>query len=192
MTERANEILVRVARETAEMRTEDEIISEFESISAEKKESEKRYNALMKAYEWLNLSHQEIKNNFAPKLNEKASSILSQLTNEKYTDLKTSDSFDINVKSVGGEIVEAGFMSRGTYDLLYIALRFASMSVLTDGNIPPVILDDAFSQFDDLRLIKAIDLITENDEFSQTILFTCHENYKELFKSRNINTVELE
>lgn len=189
MTERANEILVRVAKETAEIRTEDEITSELEAISLEKQEAEKRYNALTKAYDWLCLSHQEIKNNFAPRLNQKASLLLSRLTGEKYTDLKSSDSFDINLKADSGEIVEAGYMSRGTYDLLYIALRFASVSVLTEGNIPPVILDDAFSQLDDARLLNAIDMIEKDTEFSQVLLFTCHENYKEIIK--NAKLIEL-
>lgn len=187
MIERANEILVRIARETAEIRSEEEISSEIELISAEIKDAEKRYGALTKANEWLNLAHQEIKNNFAPRLNQKASLMLSLLTNEKYNDLKANDTFDINLKSLGGEIVEANYMSRGTYDLLYIALRFAAMSVLTDGKIPPVILDDAFSQFDDTRLKNAVSLIGQSDEFSQVLLFTCHENYKEILAGHNVS-----
>lgn len=187
MTERANEILVRIARETAEIRSEEEILSELESVLAEKQDAEKRYGALTKANEWLNLAHQEIKNNFAPRLNQKASLMLSLLTNEKYNDLKANDTFDINLKSSGGEIVEANYMSRGTYDLLYIALRFAAMSVLTDGKIPPVILDDAFSQLDDTRLKNAVSLIGQSDEFSQVLLFTCHENYKEILAGHNVS-----
>lgn len=186
MTERANEILVRIARETAEIRSEEEILSELESVLAEKQDAEKRYAALTKANEWLNLAHQEIKNNFAPRLNQKASSMLSLLTNEKYRDLKANDTFDVNLKSSGGEIVEASYMSRGTYDILYIALRFAAMSVLTDGKIPPVILDDAFSQLDDTRLKNAVNLIGQSDEFSQVLLFTCHENYKEILAGHNV------
>ena len=82
-------------------------------------------------------------------------------------------------------------MSRGTYDLLYIALRFAAMNVITDGKIPPVILDDAFSQIDDARLLAALELINNTPEFSQVMLFTCHENYKELVRNKNINVVSL-
>lgn len=190
MTERANEILLRIARETAEIRSEEEILSELELVLTEMKDAEKRYGALTKANEWLNLAHQEIKNNFAPRLNQKASFMLSLLTNEKYGDLKANDTFDINLKSQGGEIVEANYMSRGTYDLLYIALRFAAMSVLTDGNIPPVILDDAFSQLDDTRLKNAVNLIGQSKEFSQVLLFTCHENYKEMLKNCNVSELQ--
>lgn len=186
MANRANEILVRVTKETAEIRSEEEISAEIEQVMTERKELQKRYDALMRAYEWLKGAHAEIKSNFAPRLNQKASLLLSRLTNGKYEDIRANDSFHINLKSVSGEIVEAGFMSRGTYDLLYIALRFASMSVLTNGNIPPVILDDAFSQLDDTRLLNAVNLIEEDKEFSQVFLFTCHENFKELLKNHAI------
>ncbi len=191
MAERAHEISVRLVRETAEIRSEAEIKEEIKSLTEEIAEAQKRYNALTKAAEWLASAHDEIKNNFAPRLNKKASEFLSVLTEGKYSDIRANDSFGINLKSTGGEIVEAGYMSRGTYDVLYIALRFAAMSVLTDGKIPPVILDDAFSQLDDSRLLAATEMINKNPEFSQVLLFTCHENYKELLNGKNINTASM-
>lgn len=191
MQETASEISVKIARKTAEVRNCADIEAELSETVSEREEAEKRYTALCRAAKWLFMAHGEIKNNFAPRLNQKASQMLSHLTKNKYSDIRANDNFCINLKSTGGEIVEAGYMSRGTYDLLYIALRFASMSVLTDGNIPTVILDDAFSQFDDTRLLAAVDMIKDFDDFSQVLLFTCHENYKELLKDNNINTVSL-
>ncbi|MBQ3118346.1 MAG: AAA family ATPase [Clostridia bacterium] len=187
--EEAHEISVRLVRETAEIRNEADIKAELDDIMFEKCEAEKRYTALCRAAEWLKSAHEEIKNNFAPRLNEKNAEYLSFLTSEKYKDVRANDSFELNLKTTSGEIVEAGFMSRGTYDLLYIALRFAAMNVMTEGHIPPVILDDAFSQLDNDRLLSAVELINTSPEFSQVILFTCHENYKDLLK--NINVVSL-
>lgn len=191
MSQKASELDLRIAKETAEIRKEADILSELAGVTQEIAALEKRYASLTTAARWLTQAHEEIKNNFAPKLNEKTSAYLSQLTQNKYKDVRANDSFSLNLKSTSGEIVEAGFMSRGTYDLLYIALRFAAMNVITDGKIPPVILDDAFSQLDDTRLLAAVDLINNAAEFSQTLLFTCHENYKELVKDKNINMVSL-
>ncbi len=190
ISEQAHEISVRLAKETAEIRNQEEIDREINDAEEELKTCEERYNSLMKAAEWLNMAHTEIKNNFAPRLNSKASEFLRLLTNERYGDIRANDAFGINLKSTVGEIVEAECMSRGTYDLMYIALRFASMSVLTDGKIPPVILDDAFSQLDDERLLSAVKLITSDNEFSQILLFTCHENYKEVLKNFNITELK--
>lgn len=190
MSEQANEISIRIAKETAEVRTQEEIKQEITELTEEKQELEKRYSSLNQALHWLNCAHDEIKSNFAPRLNEKASQLLSYLTSEKYEDMRSDDNFGINLKTDDGGIVKAEFMSRGTYDLIYIALRFASMSVLCDAKIPVVILDDAFSQLDDDRLIKTAELIKKSNEFSQVLLFTCHENYKGILKDSNI--IELE
>lgn len=190
MSERSNEISLKVAKETSEVRPQDEIKQEIDELTAEKQELLKRYSSLTRALGWLNSAHDEIKSNFAPRLNEKASQMLSYLTREKYEDMRADDNFGINLKTDDGGIVKAEFMSRGTYDLIYIALRFASMSVLTEGKIPLVILDDAFSQLDDERLEKSAELIKNSKEFKQVFLFTCHENYKEILKDSNI--VELE
>lgn len=191
LSQNASELDLRIAKETAEIRKETDILSELEGVTEEITVLEKRYESLITATRWLTQAHEEIKNNFAPKLNEKTSQYLSLLTHDKYKDVRANDSFSLNLKSTGGEIVEAGFMSRGTYDLLYIALRFAAMNVITDGKIPPVILDDAFSQLDDARLLAAVELINNTPEFSQVMLFTCHENYKELVRNKNINVVSL-
>ncbi len=191
MMQQAAETELRIAKETAEIRREADISSELAQVSEEIAAAEKRYTTLTTAARWLTQAHNEIKNNFAPRLNEKTSEYLSVLTQDKYKDVRADDSFALNLKSTSGEIVEAGFMSRGTYDVLYIALRFAAMNVITDGKIPPVILDDAFSQLDDTRLLKAVDMINNSPEFSQVMLFTCHENYKELLGGKNINILSL-
>jgi uncharacterized protein YhaN len=173
-----------------EIRQKDEITAEIEQLKEEREKLLKKYSSLMRAYSWLSCAHDEIKSNFAPRLNKKASELLSYLTSDKYEDMRSDDNFGINLKTENSGIVKAEFMSRGTYDLIYIALRFASMLVLTDGKIPMLILDDAFSQLDDERLKKSAELIKNSEEFNQVFLFTCHENYKEILKDSNV--IELE
>ncbi len=187
--EETHEISVRLVRETAEIRSEEEIEAELAEVSEEVKTLTKRHASLTKAAEWLTRAHNEIKNNFAPRLNEKASEYLKFLTYEKYEDVRATDTFGINLKDTDGNIAEAEYMSRGTYDLMYIALRFAAMNVLTNAKIPPVILDDAFSQLDDKRLAQAIKFLKVMPEFSQVLYFTCHENYKK--SDDGINIIKL-
>ncbi len=176
LKEKSSQILVRLARETAEIRKEEDIEAEISQVAEELNSLTKRHASLTKAAEWLMRAHNEIKNNFAPRLNEKASEYLKFLTYERYEDVRATDTFGINVKDTDGNITEAEYMSRGTYDLMYIALRFAAMNVLTDAKIPPVILDDAFSQLDDKRLAQAMKFLKVMPEFSQVLYFTCHEN----------------
>lgn len=187
--EEASDITVRLTRETAEIRKEEDVEAEILQTTEELKTLTTRHSALTKAAEWLMQAHNEIKNNFAPRLNEKASEYLKFLTYEKYEDVRATDTFGINLKGTDGNITEAEYMSRGTYDLMYIALRFAAMNVLTDSKIPPVILDDAFSQLDDKRLTQAMKFLKVMPEFSQVMYFTCHEN--NVSTSDGINIIKL-
>ena len=49
----------------------------------------------------------------------------------------------------------------------------------------PVILDDAFVQYDDTRTEKAIDLLL-SCKFKQLLIFTCQSREKAIFEKKNI------
>ena len=61
--------------------------------------------------------------------------------------------------------------SEGTIDQLYLALRLAVAKELTPE--APLILDDALVRFDDTRHAAAMDILRQEAEQKQIILFTC-------------------
>ena len=65
----------------------------------------------------------------------------------------------------------AQWRSDGTADQLYLALRLAVANEL----IPeaPLVLDDALVRFDEARLESALDILIQQAESKQVILFTC-------------------
>jgi len=180
-----------LARQTGSKRDISEIESEMLILKTEIEELEKRHKALKKASEWLEKAHNEIKQNFAPRLNQKITEIFSRLTISKYDGVRAGENFNLNYKNERNEIVEASFLSGGTNDLLYIALKLATLSVLFGENTAPVILDDAFLQVDDKRLSVAVDFLAESKEISQIIYFTCHKSMVGLFDNEKINKIEL-
>ena len=66
--------------------------------------------------------------------------------------------------------------SDGTVDQLYLALRLAVAEELTPE--APLVLDDAFVRFDDVRLAQAMDILKQTSEDKQVILFTCQSREK--------------
>ena len=56
-------------------------------------------------------------------------------------------------------------------DQLYLALRLAVSEELTPD--APLVLDDALVRFDDTRLAAAIEILKEEANNKQVILFTC-------------------
>lgn len=189
-TQQYHALSVSLAKQEGNGRTVAEIDSDILTVSAQIAQLEERHAALLKATEWLLRAHGEIKQNYAPRLNRKIAEIFSLLTREKYSGVKLGEGFHLNYKNEHNEIVDAAHLSGGTYDLLYIALRFASLSVLFDGKIPPVILDDALLQLDDIRLPVAAEYLN-SAEFGQVLYFTCHESGSKLFMQDKINRIEL-
>ncbi len=179
-----------LAKQKGNERTISEIESDMSAVLGQIAFYEKRYAALEQASCWLSRAHGEIKQNYAPRLNQKTAEIFSRLTREKYSGVKLGEGFSLNYRNENNEIVDAAHLSGGTYDLLYVALRFAALSVLFDGAIPPVILDDALLQLDDGRFMEAADFLIA-EEFGQVLYFTCHQSGVALFKNEAVNKISL-
>lgn len=136
------------------------------------------------AQEKLQESFREARGNFGPILNEKVLDSFKRLTNNKYIDVMVSDSYEIKVKN-NDSILAAELLSNGANDQLYLALRLAFISMLYKDGEVPIVLDDAFIQYDDERVMRVIDILTENT-FGQLIIFTCQNREKEILDKKNI------
>lgn len=113
----------------------------------------------------------------------RAGDYLRVATTGRYDRLRVGvdgEGFDLSVWSAeaGDWVVarEPG-ISRGTIDLIYLAVRLALVEVLTHGRRPPLLFDDPFITFDDRRRDGAMHLLRELSKTHQVILFTCSSHY---------------
>lgn len=67
----------------------------------------------------------------------------------------------------------AMWRSEGTVDQLYLSLRLAVAKELTPD--APLVLDDALVRFDDVRHAAAMEVLRQEAENKQIILFTCQK-----------------
>ncbi|MBC7959547.1 MAG: hypothetical protein H7X94_06760, partial [Vallitaleaceae bacterium] len=133
-----------------------------------------------------------IQENFAPRLNEKISKIISMATDYKYTDVKVSADMDITiVDNELNKLVKVSDLSAGTLDLMFFALRLSIAEITNPEQNIPIVLDDSFVQYDERRLIKMLELITQLDR--QVLLFTCHKREAKVIGRimENVNTINL-
>ncbi len=80
---------------------------------------------------------------------------------------------------------ESAFLSRGTADQLYLALRLALCDMLLGGEDPcPIVLDDALINFDDARMGHALDYLAEIAQHRQILLFSCHSREKRYIQTK--------
>lgn len=154
----------------------------------EVKEKITKLELLLKATEIAidNLSEaiREVRGNFGNILNSNVIEYFKTLTNEEYDDVMVSDSYDMKVRK-GSEILPGAILSNGANDQLYLSLRLAFINMIYRGMEFPVILDDTFVQYDDVRTERAIDLLL-NSNFSQLLIFTCQGRERNIFSKKNI------
>ncbi|UUZ79933.1 hypothetical protein LJK88_33655 [Paenibacillus sp. P26] len=84
-----------------------------------------------------------------------------------------------------GQIVEPAQLSRGTAEQMYLCIRLAlADEYAAAGMNMPLVIDDAFVNFDDERLALGMALMEAASESRQLLLFTCHKHVEEAFLRR--------
>ena len=155
------------------------IESQMESLRERQKELTEHYEAVRLAKSMLDSCAEELKSNFAPLLNEKSGELISKLTDGRYRQVKVTDDYSMMLKTPDGhEIIESDYVSAGTCDLLYFALRLAVLDSLYE-EIPLLIMDDTFLQLDEKRQQAAFGLLKENVA-RQVLYFSCHKPHPSL------------
>lgn len=142
------------------------------------------YEALKLARTTIDLSFDELQEDFGPRLNQLTAHNLSLLTGHKYKKVKVSRDLDLAVSQ--GEDSPAyswQHLSGGTIDQAYLALRLAIIELVIqkDGTLP-LFLDDVFAQYDDERATLGLAFLkekTRGQDPGQTVLFTCHRHLVE-------------
>ena len=72
---------------------------------------------------------------------------------------------------------EIGQLSCATIEQIYLAIRLALTQLLFEQEPLPILLDDPFVNFDDVRREAALKLIKEISKDHQVLLFTCSNEY---------------
>ncbi len=154
------------------------IESELSDALERQQELRESYEAICLAKEKLEDCLEELKSSFAPVLNETSGRLIERLTGGRYQEVRVTDEYKLMLKTPSGtEIVPADYVSVGTYDLLYFALRLAVLHTLYD-KIPLLILDDTFIQMDPIRQTAAFSLL-KGIKAGQILYFSCHEAPKD-------------
>ena len=130
------------------------------------------YAALEKAQEYLDRATQELQRRFAPRISKEAQRIFGKLTGGRYDRLTLSQDLSVNAGTAEETVLRSAmWRSEGTVDQLYLSLRLAVAKELTPD--APMVLDDALVRFDDVRHAAAMEVLRQEAESKQIILFTC-------------------
>ncbi|WP_294857015.1 ATP-binding protein [uncultured Oscillibacter sp.] len=144
---------------------------------------EGEYQSIALAMETLDDANAALQNRFSPLLGRRTAELFSSLTDGAYSGVVLDRSFRLSAEPTGDTVWrDAGLLSTGAGDQLYLAARLAICElVLPDTDPPPLVLDDALANFDDSRCASALRLLKEEGKKRQLLLFTCHSREAAFF-----------
>ena len=150
-----------------------EYYSRIEAIASRREDMQNKHKAYFIALNAINNATENLRAEISPRLGEYATGLMEIMTDRKYTSFDVSDGLKVNFTGTDGQTKSIDFLSGGTRDMAYIAVRAALVDMLY-GEKPPICFDESFAHQDNLRaraMMKAIDHLA--DEGCQSFVFTC-------------------
>ncbi len=171
-----------ILKERAE---QEETLSELTKLKEQMQANDVEVAALDLAMKTIQDLSEEIYDSFGSVLNEQVSEIISRITNNKYSEVKIDDQLRVMVKS-GNSFISMDYLSTGTMEQIYLALRLSIANVLIAEEMP-IIMDDVFVTYDYQRLKETLSCLGEYRN-RQVIIFTTNPGIQDMFAGLGIES----
>ena len=137
-------------------------------------ENVKEYLANLLTSNWIARGLDLASNERFPKMLEDAKKYFKLLTGGRYVDIELDKK--LKVKRADGKKFEVEYLSRGTSEQLYFALKLAFVEQVADKIALPILIDDAFVNFDAKRTNYIVELLKELAKKTQVLIFTARQD----------------
>ena len=152
----------------------------IEQLSDEIAELEHRYAVAELVTKLLAEAKDKLSSSYLPRLCSRCQQLLNNVTCGNY-EVAIDRAFNVQLRE-NGQTKPMSEFSRGIREITLLCFRVALSELLYDGNIPFVIVDDAFVNFDEDNFVRATDLLKNIAKQGQVIYFTCHRRTGNLLK----------
>lgn len=172
---RQNETLAMTLGEINTLGDSAALQTRLSSLDDDLQRRREEYSAISLAMDVLKQANATLQSRMSPALNKRAGELFAQLTDGKYDQVSLTREFDA-LAAQKDDVTPRNllYLSKGTADQLYLAVRLAVCDLILNGDDPaPLILDDALVNFDDERLALALKLLQSLSAQRQILLFTC-------------------
>lgn len=131
------------------------------------------------AIQWVNKALAGASADRYPAIIRQAEHYFALLTDHRYSQIDLTAG-GIKVVRKDQEVFLVEELSQGTAEQLYIALRLGFVTVMSDQANFPIIIDDGFVNFDNVRRQRMLALLEKIAEKNQVIYFTADDRIKDL------------
>ncbi|WP_124059401.1 ATP-binding protein [Vaginisenegalia massiliensis] len=160
--------------------TYQDLSQELENKKAEVREMALTWGKKRMAMEMIYRTLRQGLDNPLPEMNRIADEIFSTLSYGRYTQIKLNKT-GIKVKQFSDILFEPHELSQGTLEQLYVALRIAFVINAREMVKMPIIIDDAFVNFDELRKTSMYQVLEKIAKEMQVLFFTFDLQARESF-----------
>lgn len=175
---RLGELGLKERRILEDRKAQEKLLEELNEIRAKRESCNVELAALDLAINTIEDLSEEIYESFGEVLNAKVSEIIARITNNRYCEVKIDDQLRVMVRN-GNSFIRMEYLSTGTMEQIYLALRLSIAEVLLDENLP-MIMDDIFVTYDDQRIHDTLSCLGDYTD-RQVILFTTNRRIMDMF-----------
>ena len=168
-----------------ERKQQEETIKELTAVKEQIQKNEVELAAIDLAIKTIQDLSEEIYASFGSILNQKVSDIISRITGGKYSEVRIDDQLQIMVKS-GNTYISMDYLSTGTIEQIYLALRMSIADILIPEEMP-MVMDDTFITYDYQRMKDALRCLGENMN-RQIIIFTGNPSIQDMFTELGVTS----
>ena len=150
-----------------------EYYAKVKSLETRIDELRQKHKAYFIAYKAIESASDNLRSGISPRLGEYSTELMGIMTDKKYGEFDVTSGLKVSYQTEGGEQRTVDFLSGGTRDLAYIAVRMALIDMLYTEK-PPVCLDESFAHQDNLRARSMMKSLAHlGNEGYQSFVFTC-------------------
>ena len=159
-----------------------EYYSRIDAIATRRQDMQEKHRAYFIALNAIRGASDALRTEISPRLGEYATRMMEIMTDKKYTSFDVSDGLKVNFVDASGNQKSVDFLSGGTRDMAYIAVRAALIDMLYTEK-PPICFDESFAHQDNVRAHAMMRAIAElAKEGCQSFIFTCRAREAKLAK----------
>ncbi len=150
-----------------------EYYSRIRALAERREELQKKHKAYYIALGAIRGAQNNLRAEISPRLSEYATRMMQVMTDKKYNEFDITGDLGVFFTDESGERKSAEFLSGGTHNLAYVAVRAALIDMLYTEK-PPVCFDETFAHQDNLRARSMMNAVKQlAAEGCQSFIFTC-------------------
>ncbi len=150
-----------------------EYYSRIRAISERREELQKKHKAYYIALGAIRGAGDNLRAEISPRLSEYATKMMQVMTDKKYNSFDITGGLDLYFTDGSGERKSAEYLSGGTHNLAYVAVRAALIDMLYTEK-PPICFDETFAHQDNVRARSMMNAVKQlASEGCQSFIFTC-------------------